>query len=208
VFIPANCWSAVGWVFSNPREAFCARGCHTAFNRKRCLVCEGPMAPQNLLSETPRVLSFRLRQILANVAKFLRPFDQSPLPAFLFGGGRRLVAQTVDFPARHLGRFGRSFRAAPHHGLCVSSRESVVKQSADCLGARRPRRRLAGDPGVKRGHLGRLQTNLHRLAFAGGGRTAPFPWLHGFLGHGNRGITNASPGKGGISPPGLDLDQE
>jgi hypothetical protein len=27
----------------NPREAFCARGCHTAFYRKRCLVCEGPI---------------------------------------------------------------------------------------------------------------------------------------------------------------------
>ena len=28
---------------SNEREAFCARGCHTAFYRKRCLVCEGPI---------------------------------------------------------------------------------------------------------------------------------------------------------------------
>ena len=28
---------------SNRREAFCARGCHTAFYRKRCLVCEGPI---------------------------------------------------------------------------------------------------------------------------------------------------------------------
>ena len=28
---------------SNPREAFCTRGCHTQFYRKRCLVCEAPM---------------------------------------------------------------------------------------------------------------------------------------------------------------------
>jgi hypothetical protein len=28
---------------SNPREAFCARGCHAGFYRKRCLVCEGSM---------------------------------------------------------------------------------------------------------------------------------------------------------------------
>jgi hypothetical protein len=28
---------------SNPREAFCARGCHSSFYRKRCLVCEEPM---------------------------------------------------------------------------------------------------------------------------------------------------------------------
>ena len=28
---------------SNPREAFCTRGCHTAFYRSRCLVCEEPI---------------------------------------------------------------------------------------------------------------------------------------------------------------------
>jgi hypothetical protein len=28
---------------SNQRDAFCARGCHSSFYRKRCLVCEGPM---------------------------------------------------------------------------------------------------------------------------------------------------------------------
>ena len=26
---------------SNPREAFCCRGCHASFYRKHCLVCEG-----------------------------------------------------------------------------------------------------------------------------------------------------------------------
>jgi hypothetical protein len=28
---------------TNPREAFCTRGCHTQFHRHRCLVCERPM---------------------------------------------------------------------------------------------------------------------------------------------------------------------
>jgi hypothetical protein len=28
---------------SNPREAFCSKGCHAGFYRKRCLVCEQPM---------------------------------------------------------------------------------------------------------------------------------------------------------------------
>jgi hypothetical protein len=31
---------------ANHREAFCARGCHTSFYRKRCLVCEREM-PRN-----------------------------------------------------------------------------------------------------------------------------------------------------------------
>jgi hypothetical protein len=28
---------------TNPREAFCTRGCHTSFYRRRCLVCEKPI---------------------------------------------------------------------------------------------------------------------------------------------------------------------
>jgi hypothetical protein len=32
---------------SNPREAFCSRGCHTSFYLKRCLVCEGPLQRRN-----------------------------------------------------------------------------------------------------------------------------------------------------------------
>ena len=32
---------------SNPREAFCSRGCHTSFYLKRCLACEGPLQRRN-----------------------------------------------------------------------------------------------------------------------------------------------------------------
>jgi hypothetical protein len=38
-----KCRSKLKAPVSNRREAFCARGCHTAFYRKRCLVCEGPI---------------------------------------------------------------------------------------------------------------------------------------------------------------------
>jgi len=31
----------------NSREAFCARGCHTSFYLRRCLVCEGPLQRRN-----------------------------------------------------------------------------------------------------------------------------------------------------------------
>jgi hypothetical protein len=39
-----RCRSKFPQSVANPREAFCARGCHSSFYRKRCLVCEGPMA--------------------------------------------------------------------------------------------------------------------------------------------------------------------
>jgi hypothetical protein len=38
-----KCRSKLPTSVSNPREAFCARGCHTSFYRKRCLVCEQMM---------------------------------------------------------------------------------------------------------------------------------------------------------------------
>jgi hypothetical protein len=47
-----KCRSKLKRPVSNKREAFCARGCHTAFYRKRCLVCEGPLQRRN---ETQRV---------------------------------------------------------------------------------------------------------------------------------------------------------
>jgi hypothetical protein len=38
-----RCRSKLPAPVSNPREAFCARGCHSSFYRKRCLVCEAKM---------------------------------------------------------------------------------------------------------------------------------------------------------------------
>ena len=38
-----RCRSRLPAPVSNPREAFCARGCHTQFYRKRCIACEQPM---------------------------------------------------------------------------------------------------------------------------------------------------------------------
>ena len=38
-----KCRSKLPEPVANEREAFCARGCHSGFYRKRCLVCEAPM---------------------------------------------------------------------------------------------------------------------------------------------------------------------
>src|SRR6516225_7835340 len=49
-----RCRSKLPQPVANPREAFCARGCHSSFYLKRCLVCEGPMAIfSNLANERP-----------------------------------------------------------------------------------------------------------------------------------------------------------
>ena len=38
-----RCRSKLSTPVENPREAFCAKGCHTQFYRKRCIACEQPM---------------------------------------------------------------------------------------------------------------------------------------------------------------------
>ena len=38
-----KCRSKLKAPVENPREAFCAKGCHGSFYLKRCLVCEGPL---------------------------------------------------------------------------------------------------------------------------------------------------------------------
>jgi hypothetical protein len=47
-----RCRSKLPAPVSNPREAFCARGCHSSFYLHRCLVCEGPLERKN---ETQKV---------------------------------------------------------------------------------------------------------------------------------------------------------
>ena len=38
-----RCGSKLKAPVENVREAFCARGCHTQYYRKRCIACEQPM---------------------------------------------------------------------------------------------------------------------------------------------------------------------
>jgi hypothetical protein len=38
-----RCRSKLPAPVANPRDAFCARGCHASFYLRRCLVCEGPI---------------------------------------------------------------------------------------------------------------------------------------------------------------------
>src|SRR5262249_161063 len=39
----SRCRSKLPASVSNPREAFCTRGCHNSFYRHRCLICERPI---------------------------------------------------------------------------------------------------------------------------------------------------------------------
>ena len=53
-----RCRSKLSTPVSNPRDAFCTRGCHTAFYRKRCRVCEcvieQPKRGQRFVCNKPR----------------------------------------------------------------------------------------------------------------------------------------------------------
>jgi hypothetical protein len=49
-----RCRSKLPKPVANPREAFCARGCHSSFYLKRCLVCEGPFERKNATQKVCR----------------------------------------------------------------------------------------------------------------------------------------------------------
>ena len=53
---------------SNPREAFCSRGCHNSFYLKRCLVCEGPL--QRIKQNPEGLPKIAVPQRLAGPSRF------------------------------------------------------------------------------------------------------------------------------------------
>jgi hypothetical protein len=55
-----KCRSKLKTPVSNPREAFCARGCHTSFYLRRCLVCEGPLQRRNKTQKVCRKARCRI----------------------------------------------------------------------------------------------------------------------------------------------------
>ena len=70
----------------NSREAFCARGCHTSFYLRRCLVCEGPLQRRN---KTQRVCrKTRCRNAWRAKAGFGRYLPSSAVS---------LASKTLDF---------------------------------------------------------------------------------------------------------------
>ena len=81
-----KCRSKLKAAVSNPREAFCARGCHTSFYLKRCLVCEGPLQRRN---KTQRVCrKARCRNAWRAKAGFGRYLPSTAVS---------LASKTIDF---------------------------------------------------------------------------------------------------------------
>ena len=71
-----KCRSKLPKPVSNEREAFCARRCHTAFYRKRCLVCEGPIErsrnDQKICRKAKCRSAWRARTVLGPLHRIIR----------------------------------------------------------------------------------------------------------------------------------------
>jgi hypothetical protein len=80
-----KCRSKLKTPVSNPREAFCARGCHTSFYLRRCLVCEGPLQRRNKTQKVCRKARCR------SVWRARAGFGRSP------STGVSLASKTLDF---------------------------------------------------------------------------------------------------------------
>ncbi len=74
-----RCRSKLSAPVSNPREAFCTRGCHAGFYRNRCLVCEGQIERRAANQKICR--KAKCRNALRQGSGFGRFFELSQTPS-------------------------------------------------------------------------------------------------------------------------------
>jgi hypothetical protein len=95
-----RCRSKLPAPVSNPREAFCARGCHSSFYLHRCLVCEGPLERKNETQKVCRKSKCR--------SSFRRCFDGGRyLPSSSARDGEKTLDSIDSKPALKAGRAWR-----------------------------------------------------------------------------------------------------
>ena len=99
-----RCRSKLPTPVCNPRDAFCTRGCHTAFYRKRCRVCEcnieQPKRGQRFVCNKPRCYAaFKDREALGRYhpSGEVQINSKKPINSGLKAASTR---SSVDFLAR------------------------------------------------------------------------------------------------------------
>jgi hypothetical protein len=92
-----RCRSKLASPVENPRDAFCARGCHTQFYRSRCLVCERPMERKSekkkLCGRRKCENEFRTLKACFGLGRYLSPIPaeldaRNPLKQGVSGGDK------------------------------------------------------------------------------------------------------------------------
>jgi hypothetical protein len=78
-----KCRSRLPAPVSNEREAFCARGCHAAFYRRRCLVCEQPIERK---TENQRICA---RRKCRSALRAASGFGRFHIPADVWHPGKK-----------------------------------------------------------------------------------------------------------------------
>jgi hypothetical protein len=132
-----RCRSKLLTPVSNPREAFCTKGCHSSFYRKRCLICEEPMERRNenqLICGKRRCRNaLQARQSLGRymaAPSGIHPLKNSIKPAIKTG----LIS---DRPW-HIVAAGEPISANAFHCATVAADEHQPKSKATQLVKQRP----------------------------------------------------------------------
>jgi hypothetical protein len=88
-----KCRSKLPKPVSNDRDAFCARGCHSAYYRKHCLVCDGaivqPKRGERLICRKPACIK-AYRESSDTYRRVAKPQNQSQKPLILLTRNRHL----------------------------------------------------------------------------------------------------------------------
>lgn len=120
-----KCRSKLPRPVSNEREAFCTKGCHSSFYRKRCLICEQPMERKN---ERQLVCGKRKcrngLQARSTLGRYLAPsgiFSHSKKPV---NKGPKVAIKTDRAPAWQVVAAGRPITANQYHCAVVGAEET------------------------------------------------------------------------------------
>jgi hypothetical protein len=144
-----RCKSKLPEPVENIREAFCARGCHTSFYRKRCLACEMPMERKTetqRLCGRPRCRSeFRALQAHNMLGRYIAPaarFSAQEVPGFIGSKGPaktdrpwRIVAGSLTDAELHLATVGaehanKTNRGNREHYRSAGAKAEIQRQHA------------------------------------------------------------------------------
>ena len=144
-----RCRSKLPAPVSNPREAFCVRGCHSSFYRKRCLVCEEPLQRK------------REDQKICRKAKCRSTWRaRSGFSRYLPSSDAKLASKTLDFidsktalkpdraPVWRVAAAGAPITANSYHCATVGADEAIA--AADRINAAHWRSARAGERGYRK----------------------------------------------------------
>jgi hypothetical protein len=170
---------------SNPREAFCTRGCHTSFYLHRCLVCEGPLERKREAQKVCRKAQCRSAwQGKGGFGRYVASSPANKAQETPNACGSAGASKPVERPLWRLAAAGAPVSANAYHCAIVGADFAMVE--ADRSNAAHWRAAAKGERGYRAvPSPGGSRREPSRTLHDRGGRVDPRPQAPQHPGHGS-----------------------